>query len=529
MHGPSYPPMADIVIDEAGVSKLLKGVDPSKASGPDQIPCRLLRELHAELAPAFTLLFQTSYESGALPASWKAAWITPVFKKGDKCVASNYRPVSLTCVSCKLLEHILCSQIRGYLDQHGILSPLQHGFRKKLSCESQLLVTTHDLLTRLDKFEEVDVAILDFSKAFDVVPHSRLLRKLRLYGIEGRTLQWISSFLQGRTQSVMVDGVRSHPGSPTDGDDVISGVPQGTVMGPLLFLLYINDMPSVLDPSTACRLFADDCLIYRSINTFSDQVALQRDLEALHTWGKTWGLKFNVAKCNIMHLNRKTVSTARFYTLGGEVISSVTEAKYLGVTMSSKYGSRSSPWKAHITDIATRANQRLGFLRRNLGGCPYRLRELGYISLVRSLMEYSGGIWDSTVGSECDMLERVQRRAARWARGAHGIISVTALLNSLNWQPLSDRRRDQRLGLFYKILNKDLNLPMDSIDLEISTTSTRKNHDLTLVRHKGSDKHSPYWKGTVCRTIPQWNQLDSSVAEAGSYLIFKSRLAPSAP
>ena len=197
--------------------------------------------------------------------------------------------------------------------------------------------------------------------------------------------------------------------------------------------------------------------------------------------------------------------------------------------MSSKYGSRSSQWKAHITDIATRANQRLGFLRRNLGGCPYRLRELGYISLVRSLMEYSGGIWDSTVGSECDMLERVQRRAARWARGAHGIISVTALLNSLNWQPLSDRRRDQRLGLFYKILNKDLNLPMDSIDLEISTTSTRKNHDLTLVRHKGSDKHSPYWKGTVCRTIPQWNQLDSSVAEAGSYLIFKSRLAPSAP
>ena len=147
-------------------------------------------------------------------------------------MAANYRPVSLTCVSCKLLEHILCSQIRDYLDKHGIITPYQHGFRQKLSCESQLLVTTHDLLKRLDKREDVDIAILDFSKAFDVVPNERLLRKLRLYGIEGRTLNWISTFLQGRTQSVVVEGVRSHSRSRTDGDDVLFGVPQGTVMGP---------------------------------------------------------------------------------------------------------------------------------------------------------------------------------------------------------------------------------------------------------------------------------------------------------
>ena len=138
-------------------------------------------------------------------------------------------------------------------------------------------MTTHDFLKRLDAREDVDIAILDFSKAFDVVPHQRLLRKLRLYGIQGRTLEWISNFLVGRTQSVIVNGVRSHSHSPIDGDPVISGVPQGTVMGPLLFLLYVNDLPSVLDPSTACRLFADDCLIYRSINSISDQVILQKD------------------------------------------------------------------------------------------------------------------------------------------------------------------------------------------------------------------------------------------------------------
>ena len=132
--------MSDIVISEAGVSKLLKGIDASKASGPDQIPCKILRELHEELTPAFTLLFQVSYNTGKLPDVWKAAWITPVFKKGDKCEAANYRPVSLTCVACKLLEHILCSQIRDHLDQHGILTPYQHGFLKKLSCESQLFI-----------------------------------------------------------------------------------------------------------------------------------------------------------------------------------------------------------------------------------------------------------------------------------------------------------------------------------------------------------------------------------------------------
>ena len=193
-----------------------------------------------------------------------------------------------------------------------------------------------------------------------------------------------------------------------------------------------------------------------------------------------------------MHLDRKLQHSVRFYSLGGEVICSVSEAKYLGVLLSDKYGTRFSQWKAHITEISTKASQRFNFLRRNLRDCPYKLRELGYISLVRSSLEYCGAIWDTTIKDEADRLEMIQRLAGRWARGAHGVISVTALLWDLNWQALEDRRCNQRLTLFYKILNDHINIPPESVNLTRSASRTRKKHRDILNRECGRDKHSPY-------------------------------------
>ena len=384
LEGPAYPPINELAISEAGVHKLLATLKPRKAAGPDQIPCRLLKELADELAPVVTNLYRQSMNTGDLPSRWSTAWITPVFKKGARNNPENYRPISLTCVLSKLMEHIVSTHIRGHLDKYGALTPLNHGFRSRHSCESQLLLTTHDLYTRLDEKKQVDMAILDFSKAFDTVPHQRLLNKLRLYGIGGQLHQWISSFLIGRSQSVLIDGARSQV------DSVDSGVPQGTVLGPLLFLLFINDLPSVLDPGTAVRLFADDCLVYRSIDSEQDQLLLQQDLDALNLWGQCWGMRFNTKKCQVMHIGKQ--SRHHFYQLNNEILTTATEVKYLGITLTDDL-----KWSTHVKQTSTKAHQRLGFVKRNLKGSPYKHREMAYTSLVRSPispMEYCGAIWD---------------------------------------------------------------------------------------------------------------------------------------
>ena len=227
--------------------------------GPDELHPRVLKELAAELGPVFAHLFQQSLDKGEIPKEWSLANICPLYKKGNRALPSNYCPVSLPCVPCKMLEHTVCTNIMAHLDKHKLLSDRQHAFRKNRSCETQLITVINDSAKILDAGGQVDTFILDLEKAFDTPPHELLKCKLHGYGISGKTLVWTDSFLCNRQQRVVVNGAKSQ-WAP-----VLSGVLQGTVLGPVLFSLYINDI-MVGTESEIC-LFADDCVCYRQIDT----------------------------------------------------------------------------------------------------------------------------------------------------------------------------------------------------------------------------------------------------------------------
>ena len=226
--------MGEITVDPKGVAKLLDGLNVHKAPGPDGLNARVLKECSTQISPILAFIYNESLAQGNVPDDWRPANVSAVFKKGEKYDAANYRPVSLTCICCKTLEHILVSNIDKHLALDSILADCHHGFRSRRSCETQLVQFVHDIISNLDGamnqgHKRTDLIIMDFAKAFDKVPHKRLLHKLDYYGIRGSTHKWISSWLSGRSQQVVLDGQASDP------VPVLSGVPQGSVFSLMIY------------------------------------------------------------------------------------------------------------------------------------------------------------------------------------------------------------------------------------------------------------------------------------------------------
>ena len=493
----SAPFINDIAVSKDGVIKLLKGLNPSKALGPDELHPRVLKELATELGPVLAHLFQQSIDTGEIPKEWSLANICPLFKKSDRSLACNYRPVSLICVPCKLLEHIVCSNIMAHLDEYKLLSDRQHAFRKGHSCETQLTTVINDWAKILDNRGQVDTFILDFEKAFDTPPHELLKSKLFGYGIGGKTLKWIDSFLCFRQQRVVVNGVKS------DWAPVLSGVPQGTVLGPLLFSLYINDISS--DIESEIRLFADDCVCYREIKDEKDTMKLQRDIDRLGSWARKWGMRFQPVKCNMMQLTRKRIKKIHAsYTLEGTNLENVESIKYLGVTITNDLR-----WNTHVSNVCTKANRTLGFLRRNLHSCPQEVKEAAYKGLVRPVLDYGSSVWDPPGVVLQEELESVQKRAARFVTGNYDYEtgSMTGILGQLKWESLKKRRKDNRLILLYKGLKGKASVPTD--DLIPKTRRCRNQHSMAF---QTPIANTDVYKGSFFpQTIRDWNALPDSL------------------
>ena len=293
-----------------------------KALGPDNLPTLVLKECAEVLAPSITAVINFSLREGVQLTNWKKANVSPIFKKGNSKLTENYRPISLLPVISKVQERCVASRLVPHIK--NTLYSFQHGFQKGKSCVTQLLEVFQDIGQALDCGVETDIIYLDFAKAFDSVCPAKLVSKLKMYGIGDPLLSWLCSYLVGRQQRVVLNGTCS------TWSDVGSGVPQGSILGPILFLLFINDMPNAVS-SARIAMFADDSKCYKIIGQESDIVNLQQDLDALFAWSLCNEMHFQPAKCKNVRISRKRVSPPRTYSLNGIDLEVVKSEKDLGV------------------------------------------------------------------------------------------------------------------------------------------------------------------------------------------------------
>ena len=427
--------LMDLTCTVTDVTKGLLKLNVNKSCGPDKLYPRILKELANEIAEPLQIIFNKSLIEGKVPQDWKLANVTPIFKKGSRNLSSNYRPVSLTSVVCRVLESIIRDFVSDYLDKNKLIKDSQHGFSKGKSCQTNLLTFFDEITHEVDKKHEVDVIYLDFAKAFDKVPHHRLGLKLNSLGIKGNVLKWIEDWLLDRQQRVVVNGVAS------EWTPVTSGVPQGSVLGPLLFLIYINDIDEGVKSSIS--KFADDTKIGRTILGEKDRIELQNDLKLLGQWAEKWQMKFNTDKCKVIHFGGGSPSN---YVMDSKTLENIDEEKDLGVLIHKTLKPENQCQAA-----AGKANRILGMLKRNITSRKKEVMLPLYRTLVRPHLEYSVQFWNPYLVKDIKLLENVQRRATRLISGMKGL-TYEEKLKECNLFSLSRRRLRGDMIQVFKIL-----------------------------------------------------------------------------
>ena len=426
---------------EEVLGKLLKLREDS-SPGPDGIHPMLLKSCAGTLAEPLSVIFQTSFESGVVPADWKTALVTPIFKKGSRSDPANYRPISLTSVCCKLLESLIRQSLTDFLDSNDAISKKQHGFVKGRSCLTNLLECFECWTKALDEGFGIDLLYLDFRKAFDSIPLRRLIEKLKSDGLSGKLLEWISDFLMSRTMKV---GLR---GSFSALLEVLSGVPQGSVIGPLLFLLYVNDLPDWI--LSSMQMFADDTKLWRVIRSKMDIDLLQEDLNSLAHWCNKYLLTFNPQKCKVMHVGHKTDSTyympdAQDSSTKHKIEASV-EERDLGVMVTDNL----KP-SAQCVKAAGKARAVLGLVKRNFRKLDESDFLILYKTYIRPHMEYCVQAWSPYLQKDIQILEKIQRAATKIVPHLK-TRSYEDRLSQLGLTTLETRRRRGDLIEAFKIM-----------------------------------------------------------------------------
>lgn len=494
--GPYMPP---IKFSVRRVRKILQTLNAKKSNGPDNIPAIVLKRCAPELAPVLNKLFKLSYTAGIFPSSWKLAHVVPIPKKGDKSIPSNYRPVALTSQLSKVMEAVITEQLLSHLELNFLLSDHQYGFRKARSTGDLLAYASHIWSTCLDQSGESRVIALDISKAFDRVWHCGLIAKLHMFGLHQSLISWISDFLHGRSIAVRVDGFTSAVYS------INAGVPQGSVISPTLFLIFINDLLG----SVSCPVFsfADDTSLSSGFDHPSNclakrQVAanlLNDNLSVVSKWGVDNLVTFNSKKTEQMFISRKRDKSLPPVAMEGSQLEFSDSIVQLGIRLTSDLS-----WKAHINDIAKRASQKLGFLFRSRNFFePVHLLQL-YKAQIRPQLEYCSHVWGGAPATVIGILDRIQSKAIR-------LIGDDSLTSSL--QSLAHRRCVAALTLFYRYFFGDCSLELKSIvprvfhSTRLTRSSSNQHRYAVCTPRSHTVSHSSSF---IIRTARLWNALPSS-------------------
>ena len=497
--------LCDFQIDESLVRKSLDSLRIDKAPGADSMSPRVLVELKEEITPPLTRIMQCSLASGVVPGDWKIANVSPIYKGGTRSQASNYRPISLTSQLCRIFESIMREFIVAHLELNESISGTQHGFRKGGSCLSNLLEFLDQVTRSIEEDECVDVIYLDFAKAFDKVPHGRLLEKLDKHGIGGRVWDWIKEWLRDRSQRVCVNGYCS------DWRPVTSGVPQGSVLGPILFLIFINDLEYGL--TNPVFKFADDSKLVAKVNNSYDRDLLQRDLEQLKQWSDTWQVPFNTSKCKVMHIGRTNLEFQ--YSMGNQNLEAVTDQRDLGVQLTADLKPSAQCHKAY-----TKASKVLGMISRTFS---YKGRDVMvrlYKSLVRPHLEFCISAWSPYYKKDKELLERVQHRFTRMFPGLRTLPYIDRL-QSLGLWSLEERRNRADLLEVFKIYKGLSRISFSSMFTLSNVTSTRGH---TAKISKNRCRLDPRRHFFSERVIDRWNRLPQHIIDSVTLNAFKGGL-----
>ena len=487
--------LENIKIDNDTVLKAIKKLKTGKSPGPDGLHPKVLREVGKEISPALCIIFNNSMAEGSLPEDWLLANVSPIYKKGKKHVAGNYRPVSLTCIVCKLMEGLVREEIMTFLKTNKILSPKQFGFLSGRSTTLQLLTMLDKWTSILDRGGAIDVIYFDFMKAFDKVSHGRLLLKLRAYGIDGSLHAWIRAFLSDRRQRVTVNEANS------EWQAVTSGVPQGSVLGPLLFVIFIDDMPEVVDQDSLLIMYADDAKLSREIKAIEDKEIEQEDINKLTDWAAINGMAHHPGKCHVLKVGERELTLHDLfepYRLNGAILDTVHEEKDLGVIVDQDLN-----FESHLAAKVKKANQVIGIIRRSFLHLDADMFLQLYKSLVRPHLEYANQVWAPRHAKHIITLENVQRRATKLVPGLADL-EYEERLKRLRLPTLAYRRLRGDLIEVYKILSGkyDSDVCEGLIDRREGERST--GHPLKIFKERPNKDIRKY--GFPHRVVDIWNR-----------------------